>query len=73
MEKDAYDAEEQATLAVGAACAGRWGPALEHARRARIIEFSAGRPLRGKPFLWQPLFRAIEAAARAHGLTEEQE
>jgi hypothetical protein len=73
VEKDATDAEEQATLAVAAAYAGRWRSALEHARVARIIEFAAGRPLRGKPLLWQPLFRAIEAAARAHGLKEVQE
>jgi hypothetical protein len=68
VEKAAYDAEEQATLAVAAACSGRWGPALEHARKARNIEFSLGRPVRGKPFLWQPLLQVIETAARAHGL-----
>jgi len=70
VEKAARDAEEQATLAVAAAYTGQWDSALEHARLARIIEFSAGRPVRGKPFLWQPLLRAVEAAARAHGLQE---
>src|SRR5262249_52577197 len=71
VEKDAYDAEEQATLAVAEAYSGSWKAALEHARLARIIEFSAGRPLRGKLYLWGPLYRAIKVAARAHGLKEE--
>src|SRR5262249_45650122 len=67
LERAAADAEAEATLAVTAATAGHWDEAVEHARNARAIELTSGRPLRGGPFTWQPFYRAIEAAARANG------
>ncbi|HKB41180.1 MAG TPA: hypothetical protein VKD72_32435 [Gemmataceae bacterium] len=67
LEMAAADAETEATLAVAAAAAGHWDEAVKHARNARAIEFTSGRPLRGGPFTWQPLYRTILSAARAHG------
>jgi hypothetical protein len=59
-------AEQQATLAVAAARAGRWEEALQRVRWARALEFSTGRNLRrAEPSTWDPLFRAIEAAIQA--------
>lgn len=64
VEQNATQAESQAALAVVAANAGEWGEALEHARRAVLLEFAAGRPLWHRtPLVWQPLFNAIKDAA----------
>jgi hypothetical protein len=64
VEDNAAQAEAQAALAVAAANAEEWGEALEHARRAVLLEFAAGRPLsRRLPLTWQPLWDAIKAAA----------
>jgi hypothetical protein len=64
VEQNAALAESQAALALAAAHAGEWGEALEHARRAVLLEFAAGRPLwHGLPLTWQPLFNAIKDAA----------
>jgi len=67
LELAAADAEAEAILAVTAAAAGHWDGAVKHARNARAIESTSGRPLRGGPFTWQPLYRAIVSAARADG------
>lgn len=66
-EQAAVDAEAEATLAVAEASAGHWGGAVEHARRARAIEFCTGRPIRIDSFTWEPLHEAIERTARAGG------
>ncbi len=64
VEQNAALAESQAALAVAAANASEWGEALEHARRAVLLEFAAGRPLwHDMPLTWQPLFNAIKDAA----------
>lgn len=64
VEQNAALAESQAALAMTAANAGEWSEALEHARRAVLLEFAAGRPLwHGLPLTWQPLFNAIKDAA----------
>ncbi len=64
VEQNASLAESQAALAMTAANAGEWSEALEHARRAVLLEFAAGRPLwHGLPLTWQPLFNAIKDAA----------
>jgi hypothetical protein len=60
IEKNAEQAEAQAALAVAAAHAGEWGEALEHARRALLLEFASGRPLwNHAPLTWQRLWNAI--------------
>lgn len=64
VEQNAAQAESQAALAVAAADAGEWGEAIEHARRAVLLEFAAGRPLwHLTPLTWQPLFNAIKDVA----------
>jgi len=64
VERMAAQAEAQATLAVTAANAEEWTEAMEHARRARSLEFASGRPIRRAcPLTWGPLCMAIEAAA----------
>jgi hypothetical protein len=64
VENNAAQAEKQAALAVAAANAGEWGEALDHARRAWLLEFATGRPLwKGLPLAWQPLWQAVKAAA----------
>jgi hypothetical protein len=56
-------AEIEAAAAVGAARAGRWGEAPEHAERAWAIEEATGRtPWYGRPPVWLPLARAVRAA-----------
>jgi len=67
LEVAAADAETEATLAVAAAAAGHWDEAVKHGRNARAIEVTSGRPLRGGPFTWQPLYRTILSVARADG------
>jgi hypothetical protein len=64
VEKNAGQAEAQAAWAVAAANAGEWGEALEHARRALLLEFASGRPLwNHAPLTWQRLWNAIRDAA----------
>jgi hypothetical protein len=66
IERAAEQAEEQAAVAVTAADAGEWTEAIEHARRASALEFATSRSLwKGFPLTWQPLYRAIKAAALA--------
>jgi len=65
LEGQAALAEEQASLAVAAAHRGEWREALAHAHRAWALEVNSGRHLRHETPAWQPLFRAIEAAAGA--------
>jgi hypothetical protein len=66
VEKNAGQAEAQAALAVAAANAEEWGEALEHARRALLLEFASGRPLWNRaPLTWQGLWNAIRDAATA--------
>jgi hypothetical protein len=68
IERAAEQAEEQAALAVTAANMGDWIKAVEHARRACAVEFATTRSLwKGFPLTWQPLFRAIKAAAPVQG------
>ena len=64
IEKNAEQAETQAVLAVAAANAGEWGEALEHARRALLLEFASGRPLwNHAPLTWQDRWNAIRGVA----------
>lgn len=64
IEKNAGQAEAQAALAVAAANAEEWTEALEHARRALLLEFASGRPLwNSGPLTWQGLWNAIHDAA----------
>jgi hypothetical protein len=64
VEKNAEQAEAQAALAVAAANGGEWGEALEHARRALLLEFASGRPLwNHAPLTWQGLWNAIRDVA----------
>jgi hypothetical protein len=66
VEENAAQAEGQAALAVAAANVREWGEALEHARRAVLLEFASGRPLwHGMPLTWQPLWDAIKHTAAA--------
>jgi hypothetical protein len=66
VEHNAAEAEAQAALTVAAVNAHEWSEALEHARRAVLLEFVVGRPLwRMPPLTWQPLLEAVKAAAPA--------
>jgi hypothetical protein len=66
VERMAEQAEEQAALAVAAANAGEWREAIEHALKARALEFATGRPLwKGFPLTWDALSEAIQSAALA--------
>jgi hypothetical protein len=65
VERSAQEAEAQAAVALAAANAGEWSEAREHARRAWVLEFETGRPLRHSP-AWRLLHEAVEAAADAH-------
>jgi hypothetical protein len=71
VECEAHMAEAHATMTVVAANAGDWKGALEHARMARVIEFNTRRPLHSATFTWHPLYQAVEAAARANGVTAD--
>ena len=67
LEHFARRAEEEGGRAVYSASAGARRDALEHARRAREIEFATGRSVwRGTPMTWQPLLRAVFAASPDH-------
>jgi hypothetical protein len=66
LEAHSRWAEQQATLAVADAKAGRWETALQRIRWARALEFATGRNLRrSESPTWDPLCEAIEAAAKA--------
>ena len=72
IERLSEQAEAQAALAVKAANAGEWEEAVEHARRACLIEFSSGRPIhRATRLTWAPLRHAIEVAAAVIAETTE--
>lgn len=59
VERQAREAEREASLAVEAAHRDRWGEALAHAHRAWATEVHSGRPLRRGEPTWQRLYRVI--------------
>jgi len=64
IERQAGQAEAEATLALAAANAGDWPEAVKHARRAYAVEFASGRPLwRPGPLTWGPFYNAVRTAA----------
>jgi len=67
VERRAAEAEAEAALAVAAANADDWHAAVEHARRAWMLEFSTGRSFRHLPPTWELLCVVTEDAARARG------
>jgi len=72
VERYTAKAEKEAGLAVTAAKAGEWRPALEHARKAWAWEFASGRSLRNEgPHTWLNLTLIIDQAARAKATADE--